>query len=135
MAEVSINWLAVVVATVAQMVCGFLWYGPLFGKKWMQLVGKTEEEVRKGASPWNYVISIATGFVVAIGLACVVDLSGATTIVAGIKVAFFSWLGFTATTIFVNDTFEGRPCALTVLNLGFHLLYFCVQGAILAMWQ
>jgi hypothetical protein len=135
MTDVTINWVAVAVATVAQMVCGFLWYGPLFGKKWMQLVGKTEEEVRQGASPWNYVISIATGFVVAISLSCVIDLSGATTLAAGIKTAFFSWLGFTAMAILVNDRFEGRSCGLTGLNLGFHLLYFCVQGAILAVWQ
>ncbi len=31
----QINLLAVVVCAIASMVLGMLWYGPLFGKKWM----------------------------------------------------------------------------------------------------
>lgn len=30
----ELDWLAIVVATVAMFVFGWLWYGPLFGKKW-----------------------------------------------------------------------------------------------------
>src|SRR5216117_550063 len=34
------NWVAIIVATVAAMVIGFLWYGPVFGKSWMTLSGR-----------------------------------------------------------------------------------------------
>ena len=34
------NWIAIVVATAAAMVIGFLWYGPVFGKAWMALSGR-----------------------------------------------------------------------------------------------
>jgi hypothetical protein len=30
----DLDWVAILVGTVALMVLGFLWYGPLFGKKW-----------------------------------------------------------------------------------------------------
>jgi hypothetical protein len=30
----DLDWLAILVATAAAMVLGFLWYGPLFGKVW-----------------------------------------------------------------------------------------------------
>ncbi|HLD39833.1 MAG TPA: DUF1761 family protein, partial [Candidatus Nanoarchaeia archaeon] len=33
------NYLAVLVAAIAAYVVGFLWYGPVFGKKWMALMG------------------------------------------------------------------------------------------------
>ena len=31
---VEINYLAVLVAAIASMALGFLWYGPLFGNQW-----------------------------------------------------------------------------------------------------
>ena len=40
----GLNWLAILVATVAAFVLGGLWYGPLFGKAWMAALGKTEED-------------------------------------------------------------------------------------------
>jgi len=52
----GVNLLAVLVAAVATMIVGFLWYSPLlFAKPWMTLMGydpndKTkQEEMRKGA--------------------------------------------------------------------------------------
>jgi len=44
MPDVTIDWVGVIVATVAAMVIGGLWYGPLFGKQWLTLMGKTREE-------------------------------------------------------------------------------------------
>ena len=42
----DINWIAVLVAAVSAFMIGGIWYGPLFGKKWMELVGKTEEDIK-----------------------------------------------------------------------------------------
>lgn len=44
----DLDWLAVLVASVAMFVFGWLWYGPLFGKKWsaghgIQMGGGTPE--------------------------------------------------------------------------------------------
>jgi hypothetical protein len=33
----SVNFLAILAAAVANLLLGFLWYGPLFGKPWMKL--------------------------------------------------------------------------------------------------
>ena len=42
--NVEINYLAVLVAGVAAVAVGFLWYGPLlFAKPWMKLMGHTKE--------------------------------------------------------------------------------------------
>ena len=41
----SVNWLAVIVGTVVSMALGTLWYGPLFGKTWLRLIGKSPEEI------------------------------------------------------------------------------------------
>ena len=44
------NWLAVVVATVAFFVVGAIWYTALFGKIWQREVGLSEEQLKGGAN-------------------------------------------------------------------------------------
>ena len=44
-----VNWIAIVVCVVAAMALGFVWYGPLFGKLWLELMGwgnKNEAELK-----------------------------------------------------------------------------------------
>ncbi len=45
----EINYLAVIAATVAQFVVGWIWYGPIFGKLWGQIHGfdKLSKEVQQ----------------------------------------------------------------------------------------
>ena len=50
----AVNWLAVLVTAIINMVVGFLWYGPLFWRLFLRLIGKREEEIE--ASPVVYVL-------------------------------------------------------------------------------
>ena len=44
----EINLVAVIIASVANMALGYLWYSPtLFGKEWIQLMGYTKESLEK----------------------------------------------------------------------------------------
>lgn len=49
MSIVDINYLAVIAAGVASMVVGSLWYGPLFGRKWVALSGRRRAFKIRGA--------------------------------------------------------------------------------------
>ena len=44
-----INYWAILVLGIVSMALGALWYGPLFGKKWMEIIGvnKNDLEARK----------------------------------------------------------------------------------------
>ncbi len=45
----DMNFLALFGAALVPMVVGFVWYGPmLFGKTWMRVAGKTQEELESG---------------------------------------------------------------------------------------
>lgn len=55
----SINWLGVLLAAVVPFVTGFLWYGPIFGRKWMGLVGMTEEQAKQA----NMALTFGVSFV------------------------------------------------------------------------
>ena len=48
--EVEINWLAVLLAALANMVIGAVWYMPqLFGKEWQKIVGLKDKDMKAGA--------------------------------------------------------------------------------------
>ncbi|HMY36376.1 MAG TPA: DUF1761 domain-containing protein, partial [bacterium] len=45
----SLNWLAIIVASISAFVLGGIWYSPLmFGNAWMKVAGMTEESVKQG---------------------------------------------------------------------------------------
>lgn len=48
MDPLSINFFVVIVAALSTFLVGWLWYGPLFGKAWMNAVGVTEEDIYQG---------------------------------------------------------------------------------------
>ena len=56
-----LNWLAVLVAAIVNMVVGFLWYGPLFSGLFLRLIGKRKEEIE--ASPLVYPLGSVMGLV------------------------------------------------------------------------
>ena len=107
MGEIHINYLAVLAAGISNMVIGFLWYGPLFGKKWMALEGYTEEQV-KSMNPGplygqSFVASLLTYYILARFVA------GTTTLMGGIETACLVWLGFVTTVQFTASLFSKKP--------------------------
>ena len=64
----DLEWLAILVGTVAMFVVGWLWYGPLFGKRWARENGVTNPG---GAMPGASVLvkGFLQTFVINIGIA------------------------------------------------------------------
>ena len=81
----SVNWLAVVVSIIANMVIGALWYGPLFGKRWMQELGLTMEDIQSGQMWQPYLIAILNSFLMAFVLANAVAWTGVSGVAGGLK--------------------------------------------------
>lgn len=128
-----INYLAVLVATVAGMVIGSVWYGPIFGSTWMRILGKRKEDLRQ-PGPAMLGMAIAT-LVMAYVLAHFVGYMNAATAWEGAQVALWIWLGFLATMFLSLVFFEGRPLKLFIINTANHLITLVVMGVILATWQ
>ena len=62
----DLNYLAILVAGISNMVIGFLWYGLIFGKIWMGLIGKTADEL--SSNPIIYVVSFLLSLLMAVVL-------------------------------------------------------------------
>lgn len=48
--DVSINWLAVLLAAISTFVIGGLWYSLLFARAWQHAAGVTDEQLKTGAA-------------------------------------------------------------------------------------
>ncbi|WP_394279309.1 DUF1761 domain-containing protein [Microbacterium sp.] len=134
----EINYWTVILATLSSMVVGSIWYTPkVFGTRWMQLA-KVDMD-RPGASA---TLAILVTLFVSFATAWV--LAGATTIAwhfyegsylwAAIVTAVLLWAGFTAARFITHDAFEGRPSALTVMNIAHELVTVVVMAVIIGVW-
>ena len=138
---VPINYLAVLVAAVANMVIGSIWYGPLFGKKWVKLQGWSKDDMEKmkekGMSKTYllaFVGSLLMSFVLFHALVFAATYLNASGINAGVMAGFWNWLGFVAPVTLGMVLWEGKSWKLWFLQTGYYLVSLCVMGIILTTW-
>jgi hypothetical protein len=116
------NWLGIIAAAVASMVVGYIWYGPLFGKAWMKLMG-IKDMADKSEMPKIYGIM----FVASLVTAYVLLLFG-----ASIDTAFWVWLGFQAPLLLNSVLFEKKPWNLYFINAGYQLAALVTMSFVLS---
>ena len=141
MALLGIPLLPVLVAAVATMVLGFLWYSPmLFARPWMVAMGYDPDdkaklaEMQKGAGPTYFAAFIAS-LLSAFVLAKIIIITTVHTAPYGMKVAFAVWLGFVTTVQLTGVLFGKQPLKLYAINTGYQLVCYLAMGAILAVWH
>ena len=139
---VPLNYLAVFVAAASSMVLGFLWYGPVFGKPWMALMGFTKESMdaakAKGMAK-SYAImaigSIFMSFVLAHAFVFASTYMQVTGVSAGLQTGFWNWLGFIAPVVVGDQLWGGKSWKLFPITAGYYLVSLCMMGVILAVWM
>lgn len=129
----SIQWLAVLVATIASFMLGGIWYGPLFGKPWMASVGKAEDELSGPAVPMT--LSFFTALITCIALAILVRELALSGVADGIVVGLFVGVGFIATSMASDYAFCGWSLRLFWIQAGYRVVYSVIMGLILCLWQ
>lgn len=128
----AVNWLAVVLATVASFAFGAAWYMGL-SRQWLAALGRTREELDVGYTP--FVWSVVVEFVMAYFIALLTPaLLGEVTVVGGMIVGAHMWFGFVLTSMIMNHRYEGMKWSLTVID-SLHLLgVLVIQGAVIGVF-
>ena len=108
----DINYLAVIVAVIIQYAGGAGWYA-LFAKPWLDAIGKTQEEIRGHSDAWKaYLISFVGAVIGILGLAIIVQATGADDLLDGLLLGLIAGVGFAATAQAANHFFEGRSSCI-----------------------
>jgi hypothetical protein len=140
MTFMSVNLWSVLVAAIATMVLGFLWYSPLlFARQWMVEMGYDPEdkarmqEMQKSAGK-SYGISFVASLVSAFVLGKIIDVATIDTALYGMKAGFAVWLAFVTTVQLTAKLFGNQSTKLYLINTGYQLVCYLAMGAILGFW-
>lgn len=133
---IDVNFWAVLVASVANIIIGALWYGPLFGKAWMAMMNFQKSDLK--SMKLNAATSMVLGFVGALitnyFLAVFIGVTNVSTILSGMAVGFWIWLGFAMPLNAGVFLWEGKSINLFLFNTAQYLISILIASAIIAAW-
>ncbi len=141
METLTVNYWAIATGAILSMIIGALWYGPLFGKKWMEIVGGSpaDEEARKkmqkSAGPLYAVQFLLVLFQVLVLAHLIADTQRA----GGLERSLWIWAAFVIPTLagavmWTNE--KGKvKWARFLIQGGYQLVLFIVFGLLLQFWR
>ena len=139
MEELPINYLAILVAVVANFILGFLWYTPLFGKAWAKEMGfDTSVKPSGGEMAKGMVFMVVGNFLMAyvfahnmVAWSFVPGMDQMPKVGSVMNSAIFTWLGFYLPVDIGIVTWEKRSWKLFGINTGYHLAMLLVAATVL----
>lgn len=139
----AINYWAVIVAGVAGMAVGAIWYSPrVFGNYWMKAARVEPQENPSVAGPMirAFIATLVSAWVLA-GAGFIAWGFYAPTFDPGrflpvmLLTATVLWAGFTLARLVMHDGFEGRPLGLTLGNAAHDLVSLLIMAVVLGWWR
>jgi hypothetical protein len=136
---VEVSWIGIVLAVVAAMVVGFIWYSPgVFGNTWQRLAGLDSDKAKKGmVGPMAATVigAVLTAYI----LAHTAYLSHAffknSFFMDSVNTAFWLAIGISATTLLIHNSFEHKPWKLTAISIGNRIVSLIVMGAVIGLFK
>lgn len=129
----QINWLAVLLAFIATLAVGFVWYmPPVLGNRWMAAIGKTEEDLKNiNGGAWLWLPMMLASALTAVLLAVLMAALGLDSALEGAVFGLAAGLVFRAGGHVIHNGFAGRPAAVTMIDSGHDLVAMVLSGAII----
>lgn len=133
------------IGALVNSILGFIWYGPIFGKAYGEIVGipaasqMTEEENKTFGNKMIplYITNFVLAFISFFALAYFAIFIGRLNIVGALTYAGFIWFGFIMPIEAGNALWSGKPKKLAwrlfFLTAGFQLISFLAAAAIWAL--
>lgn len=137
----EVNLLAVLVCGIISMVLGFIWFGPLFGKQWMKVIGADKntdaqnKAIQKTMGPIygiSFVLALFQAYVLAHYINGWQEASG-------LENSLWIWAAFIIPTVaggsmWNNDTPKVISTRFMILG-GYYFLLLAIFGLILGNWR
>lgn len=130
----SLNWIAVIVATIAYFILGGLWYSPLlFANAWMKQLNKTADDFDK-PNPVIFLYSFILQFIAVISLGLFMTAMAIDTVLNGAIIGFGAGAGILFTLSGTTGIFSETPFKLHLINNGYHIIGLTLSGLIIGWW-
>lgn len=138
----NINYITVVIAAIASMGVGFLWYSQaIFGKRWMKEMNHTPESIEElkktNSAPGmakTYSIMALFSIVTAVIIAAFINSLVFTGLGGLVVLAFCLWLGFSMPVALNHVLFGKDTVVLFAINSGYQLVALVVSTLIIGIF-
>jgi len=138
----NLNWLAIVVATLAAFIAGAIWFGPkTFYPVWWKLMGK-EVNTEPGSGTNMAVVFGATAlgaFVEAVAVASVIHFVAAGQsdfgALQGGLVGLLLGVGLAAASSLSHRLFAGSGFRVWLIEVGSDVINLTIMGLIIGSWR
>ena len=131
---IEVKLLSVLLAGIAPVVIGFIWYHPsVFGSAWMRMVGVTPEMAERGKKkmPLMAALAILASMLAAYVMNHFGIAWGVFDVIGAIELGFWCWLGFVVPTMLGAVLWEQKSFKLYLINVMFWLVAFVAMAIIL----
>ena len=130
----QVNFLAILVATLVGFGIGPLWYGPLFGKKWMELSGITMEDA-EGGNATPHIFTFIGFFFLAYAIARIMSFGDMSGLWWGVITAVFVWFLIMAPLMLSQTLYQMKPVKLWAIDSAFRGVTTLIIGIIIGIWS
>ncbi len=128
--------LPLIASTVVSMIIGMLWFSPLlFATAWMKHTGVSKQKMKKGPSPSAIVVTMLSGFLMALAISSLFHLLAITDVASALGLIVTVWLGFYAFPLLNHHMYDGRSKELFFIYAGYNLVNVVVTSMILLAWR
>lgn len=147
MTNKTFHWPAVLVAALAGMFIGFLWYGLFFNTQWSEAVGFTGPGLTEmGGDVFRYgepvvldpvtpmIINVIGMIAFALIFSWLVAKTGMTTWINGATIGLIVGL-VPVIAQFLSNMFAMTPSSLSFIDGSYYLVLFTVIGAVVGGWR
>jgi hypothetical protein len=135
---IEVNYLAILIAAIASMVAGFIYYHPsVLGKPWMKAGGYTESSLKADQKKMgkyyglSFILALMTAYVLSHVMAMSMSYFGYPALQTGLTSAFWMWLGFVMPVQATGEIFGKKNWTFFALNTGYQLVALLVMGIVL----
>lgn len=125
----ELNIVAILTAALSAFMLGGLWYGPLFGARWLTAIGQPESVLTERSMPRVFGLAGLLSLIAAVNLAAFLGPD------ANLKFGLFAGIaagaGWVSAFLGIIYLFEARSLVLWFINAGYSTLSLGLMGAIL----
>lgn len=138
--NIEVNYLALILAVVASMAIGFVYYmTPFIAKPWMKLMGYSKEDVKPTGNEMakmygtSAVLALVTAFILSNVMTMSMAYFNYDGISTGLMSGFWMWLGFVMPVQLTDVLFSKKPIKLFAINTGYQLLSLLAMGVVIGL--
>lgn len=131
----TINFWAVIAASLSAFMIGGLWYSPvLFANVWMKETGLDEEQLKNANTAKIFGLAFVFIIIMAFCLAMFLN-DPSIDMAAGTFYGFLTGFAWISLALAVNSLYERKTWKYMLINGGYWTLVFTLMGLILGAWK